>query len=346
MLDEREQLVLRTIIQEYIQKSEPVGSRNVSKIGPLKMSPATIRNIMGELEEKGYLVQPHTSAGRVPTDLGYRYYIDHFVALENGDEDYSAEAFRENLEFSAHNLPSMLSEFSKRLSNLTKSIGFVVVSRDDSSTVQHIEFTRLNKTSVLAIMISKAGFVQNVLLNIDTSITESELVSMSNYLNAQLSHMNIDKVAQHVKKELSADKSKLYSIFDKLASTQDNRSGVFLEGTSNMLNFPEFQDISRLKSLLKTLEEKQTLSDILERCISNKGVQIFVGSEIGFGGINDEIGLVTKSYENKGNIVGMLGIIGPKRMEYSKVIPVVNYSAQIISGMLNDLYGGYSDDEL
>lgn len=344
MLDERERLVLRTIISEYIQKSEPVGSRNVSKIGPLKMSPATIRNIMGELEEKGYLVQPHTSAGRIPTDLGYRYYIDHFVALENKGETKAAKALKESLEFSATSVETMLSEFSKRLSNVTNSIGFVVVSRSDCSAVKHIEFTRLSKNSVLAIMISKAGFVQNTLLNIDVTVTESELVQMSNYLNAHLAKMSIEKLASLIKNELRNEKSELYDIFIKLASMQDSTSGIFLEGASNMLNFPEFQDVSRLKGLLKTLEEKQALSDILERCMSNKGVQIFVGSEIGLGGI-EEIGLVTKSYENDGNIVGMLGVIGPKRMEYSKVIPVVNYSSQVISHMLNDLYGGYSDDE-
>ena len=340
MLDDREQLVLHTIINEYIQKSEPIGSRNVSKVGPLKMSPATIRNIMGDLEEKGYLVQPHTSAGRIPTDLGYRYYIDHFVALERELDRIIKSELDEAFHFPVPNIPVMMREFSKRLGLLTSSVGFVVASRTDSTALKQIEFTRLNRNSVLAILISKAGIVQNILLSVEATVTDNDLLHFSNYLNEELRAHGLAEVAESLSKELSEHKGEIYDIFSRIEELREDSLGFFVEGAANILNFPEFQDTARLKNLLRTLDEKQLLCDILDKCLDTEGVQIFVGSEIGIGDA-DELGIVTRSYSKGGRVVGMLGVIGPKRMQYSKMISVVDYSADIITGMLNQLYGGY-----
>ncbi len=344
-LGDREELVLHTIITEYIQNSEPVGSRNVSKVGPLRMSPATIRNIMGDLEDKGYLVQPHSSAGRVPTDLGYRYYIDHLVAIEKMQKDME-EHLHGSLNFSSPNLPALLQEFSRRLGEITGAVGFVVASDNDTQTVRQIEFTRLNRTAVLAIMITRAGFVQNVLLNVPPEITDSDLMRISNYLNDNLAHMSMAQLRSHLEAELNRGAGEVKNIVARLIEMENSilPQGIFLEGASNILNFPEFQDAQKFKSLLRALEEKRTISEVLEKCMSNKGVQIFVGSEIGIGNI-EELGLVTTSYEKEGNVVGMLGVIGPKRMPYPKMISVVEYSAKVITQMLEQLYGGYSEEE-
>lgn len=349
-LGERERLVLHTIIQQYIKNSEPVGSRNVSKVGPLQMSPATIRNIMGDLEEKGYLAQPHTSAGRIPTDLGYRYYIDHLVAIEEIRPELETEV-EQSLTFVPRNVPAMMKEFSRRLGSLTNSLGFVVTSNQDAGSVKQIEFTRLNKGSaVLAIIITKAGIVRNVLLNLPVDVTDSQLQYMGNYLTGQLSVMSISELKGRLASDYEQSVGEIRTMLSAILDIEDDvfSSDLFddffvMEGAANMLNFPEFQDVYKLKALLETLDEKKTLSDILERCMDNKGVQIFVGSEIGLGDM-DEIGLVARSYEKKGNIVGMIGVIGPKRMPYPTVISVVDYSAERLAQMFSQLYGGYNGD--
>ena len=343
-LGNREELVLNTIVTEYIQRSEPVGSRNVSKIGPLRMSPATIRNIMGDLEDKGYLIQPHSSAGRIPTDLGYRYYIDHLVAIEIEQEEME-DQLHDSLSFTSYNLPALLQEFSRRLGEITGTVGFVVASYNDTFSVKQIEFTRLNRSAVLAIMITRAGFVQNVLLNIPQEIADNQLVQISNYLNDHLAKMSITQLQDHLELELSRSASEIRNIISKLAEIESSMLpyGLFLEGASNILNFPEFHDAQKIRNLLRAFEEKRTISEILEKCMNNKGVQIFVGREIGIENI-EELGLVTTSYEKEGNIIGMLGVIGPKRMPYPKMISVVEYSSKVINKMLESLYGGYSEE--
>lgn len=343
MLEEREVLVLNTIITEYIHNREPVGSRNVSKIGPLKMSPATIRNIMGDLEEKGYLLQPHTSSGRIPTDMAYRYYADHLAVMETCGSEF-ADMVHESLEFSSPNLPSMMKEFSKRIGMLTKSVGFVMAAKNDLSALSRIEFTRLNKSSVLAILISKSGFIQNVIIPVDTAANDSMLTRLSNYLNSKLPIMSVSELLKSIRSELNESTDQIYKILDKLAAMEKKiePGGVFMDGAVNMLNFPEFSDTETLRALLNAFDEKKQLSDILEKCMHNRGVQIFVGREIGFG--IEELGVVASTYENDGNILGMVGVIGPKRMEYGKVMKVVTYSSQIIEKMIEQLHGGYSEE--
>ncbi len=344
ILGERERQVLHTVITEYIHNSEPVGSRNVSKIGPLRMSPATIRNIMGDLEEKGYLEQPHASAGRIPTDMGYRYYIDHLVGLEGVSDDFY-ENLETSLDFTPPNVPALMHEFSRRIGAITNSVGFVVASKADCATVKQVEFTRLNRNSVLAILISRSGIVQNVLLNMDIGITDSALTELSNYVNEQLSTMTIQELASKIDAEYDKGAKEVRAILSRLAIMEGEMASdsMFFEGTSNILNFPEFQDAQKLKNLLSALDAKQNVADVLHRFMNTKGVQIFVGSEVG---VNDlcEMGLVTQSYEKNGKVLGMLGVIGPKRMEYSKMVRVVNYSAQLITQMLEQLYGGYNED--
>lgn len=348
-LGDREKQVLYTIISEYIRNSEPVGSRNVSKIGPLRMSPATIRNIMGDLEEKGYLVQPHTSAGRVPTDRGYRYYIDHLVAVERSAD--IEDLLERNLIFNPSNVSSLVTEFSRRLGVLTNAVGFVVAASQETGTIKQVEFTRLTRGgAVLAILITKAGTVKNVLLNIPPTVSDSQLHNMGSYLTEQLAHMSVEELRRKLSADYAASMGELRAT---LAALIDIENLVFsaemfeklfvLEGASNMVDRPEFPDAQRLRTILHALEEKKTISDVLERIMDTKGVQIFVGSEIGLENI-DELGLVTSTYEKKGNVVGMLGVIGPKRMEYARVIPVVNYSSLLLTQMFSQLYGGYSDE--
>ena len=192
-LNESEELVLRTIIDEYIDTSEPVGSRNVSKVGPLKMSPATIRNIMSDLVEKGFIAQPHTSAGRVPTDSGYRYYIEKFVKIQNISEDFIENIHRE-MSIDPVNVMNLFRHFSKKMGDMTHAVGFVVSPKMNTINLKHIEFIRINRETVLAVIVAKTGMVQNVLLPVESSITDSDLVRMSNFINSNYEGANLYEV--------------------------------------------------------------------------------------------------------------------------------------------------------
>jgi heat-inducible transcriptional repressor len=304
---------------------------------------------MGDLEEKGYIIQPYTSAGRVPTDVGYRYYIDHLVAVERSSA--MQEQLEPHLTFTSPNVSTLVTEFSRRLGVITNSIGFVMTASQDTTTVKHIEFTRLRQGgAVLAILVTKDGMVKNVLLNIPADVPDAHLHYMGAYLTEQLSQMSISQLRAKLAQDYANSMGALHATLETLISIENvvfseemfERFFV-LEGASNMVDCPEFHDTQRLRAILRTIEEKKGIADVLERIINNKGVQIFVGSEIGLGDI-DELGLVTSTYEKKGNVVGMLGVIGPKRMEYSRVIPVVGYSSHLLTQLLNQLYGGYSDD--
>ncbi|WP_022851650.1 heat-inducible transcriptional repressor HrcA [Limisalsivibrio acetivorans] len=339
-LNEREESVLKTIIEEYVKTSEPVGSRYISKSGPLRLSAATIRNIMSDLEEKGLIEQPHTSAGRVPSDSGYRYYIDKLVTFGSIEDDLV-----EN--FMDRNAPSSVNDFfkgvSQKMSKLTNSIGFVVTPKLNTMHLKHIEFLPFNPTTVIAIIVTKSGIVHNVLLDMEKPVDPSALVRASNYLNEHFQNKSLQEVRLHILDDMREKKEKMdnlftniYDIGNRIFSNEDFGTEIYVEGTSNVLGMPEFTDVKKLKELYSIFEEKHFFGELLDRCTREKGVQIFVGSEIGKEEIA-EMGLVSNSYTRGGQIVGSLGIIGPKRMSYPKVVSVVDYTSVLITKMLEKL---------
>lgn len=347
-LNEREEIVLRTIIDEYIDTNEPVGSRNVSKVGPLKMSPATIRNIMSDLVEKGFIVQPHTSAGRVPTDEGYRYYIDKLVSSQGVTDDLM-ENIHNEMTFDPVNVMNLFKVFSKKLGDMTNSIGFVVSPKLSSMYMRHIEFIPFNKGAVLAVLVAKSGIVQNMILNVEQNISSDDLIKISNYLNMNFANKSLSEIRSDLGKEMNKERGEIRALIEKtqLLSNALFESPAFeeefiFEGTGNIIDSPELRNSGKLKEVLSALEEKRKICGLLDSCMTSNSVQIFVGSEIGIKNI-EELGMVIKPYQRGGHIIGTLGVIGPKRMKYPKVVSIVDYSSKIISRMLNELYGGDND---
>jgi len=348
MLNDREESVLKTIIEEYIRTSEPVGSRYVSKSGPLALSAASIRNVMSDLEDKGFIMQPHTSSGRIPSDTGYRYYIDKIVKF-SGTSIEEIEKLSEQFNLSPSSVKGLFRDMSKQMGSITGSVGFVLSPKLNTMYLKHIEFLRLNSGTALAIIVTRNGMVHNVMLSIDPSTTDSELTRISNYLNEHFKNKSLMDVRGLILGEM---KDKLNTVDEIVQKVQNIGRTIFerasfgdeiiVEGTSNILKVPEFRDTEKLQSLLDIFEEKKFICDILDRCMEQKGIQIFVGSEIGKEEIN-EMGLVTKSYSRGGEVVGTLGIIGPKRMQYSQVASIVDFSSQILSNMLSSLED--KDDE-
>lgn len=336
-LNEREEIVLKTIIEEFVQSNEPVGSRFISKTGPLKLGPASIRNIMSDLEDKGFIMQPHTSSGRVPSDEGYRYYIDKLVTFD-ADKESIISSLRADC--GADNINGVLKKISDSLGKLTSSVGFVISPKLNTMLLRHIEFVRLSSITVLAVIVARTGIVHNVMIEVPPTTTESDLVQVSNYLNAHFENKSLMEVKSEIVEEMKDDKRTMDHLFQNVSSMAEavfakssGDSDIFMSSASGILDLPEFSDVSRLKGLLGTFEEKKFIFDILDKCQNEKGVNIFVGTEIGREEIS-ELGLVTKTYSRGGNVVGMLGIIGPKRMRYSDVISVVDCSAEIVTDIL------------
>jgi len=337
ILNEREEIVLKTIIEEFVQSNEPVGSRYISKSGPLKLGPASIRNIMSDLEEKGFIMQPHTSSGRVPSDEGYRYYIDKLITFDAANETI-LQTLKEQC--AADNVSGILKKVSDNLGRLTNSVGFVISPKLNTMLLKHIEFVRLNPTTVLAVVVARTGIVHNVMLEVPPSTKDSDLVQVSNYLNHHFSDKSLMEIKLEIVNQMKDDKRKMDQLFNKVTqmaeavfSKSEADSDIIISSASGILGLPEFTDVSRLKGLLDTFEERKFIFDVLDKCQNEKGVNIFVGSEIGRQEIS-ELGLVTKTYSRGGNVVGMLGIIGPKRMRYSDVVSVVDCSAEIVSDLL------------
>ncbi len=347
-LNEREELVLRTIIDEYIDTNEPVGSRNVSKVGPLKMSPATIRNIMSDLVDKGFIVQPHTSAGRVPTDEGYRYYIDKLVSTQIVSEDL-IKNIQNEMTFDPVNVMNLFRVFSKKLGDMTNAVGFIVSPKLSSMYMKHIEFIRLNRDTVLAVLVARSGIVRNILLNVGPDFSDEDLVRMGNYLNGNFQESSLAEIRSNLFKEMRQEHGEIRTLLEKTRKVGEALfdSPVFeeefiFEGTGNIVDTPELRNSGKLKEVLSAFEEKRRICGILDNCMTSNSVQIFVGSEIGLKDI-EELGMVIKPYQRGGHIIGTLGVIGPKRMKYPKVVSIVDYSSRIISRMLNEYYGGDDD---
>ncbi len=344
-LTKREETVLRIIVDEYINSSQPVGSRYVSKTGLLILSPASIRNIMSDLEEKGFIVQPYTSSGRVPTDSGFKYYIDKFIAISDENINNVKKEFQ-NLD--AANVREMFDNISRKLGDLTHSIGFVLSPKLNTMYLKHIEFLKLNAETVLTVIVTKSGIVHNMLMEVDESIKENDLVRVSNYLNEKFMNKTLLQIQKQLVDEMEDKKNKVNELTEKVIKVSENLfknsdfgSEIILHGTSNIIGQPEFKDVEKLKDFLNAFEEKHFAYQILEKCMNENGVKIFIGSDFGEEKIN-ELGLVAKPYLRDDNIVGTLGVIGPKRMKYPEVIPIVDFTAEIITNILKKL-GGSND---
>jgi heat-inducible transcriptional repressor len=341
MLNEREKVVFKTIVDIYMEKKEPVGSRYVSKISPLGLSPASIRNIMSDLEEIGLITHPHTSAGRIPTDKGYKYYIEEFININTVDSTLIEKL---KLYMNPVNFDQFFSNICSAISELTNSVGFIFEPKISSMELKHIEFVKLSSDKVIGIVVTNTGIVHNILLNINEDIKDNELVRVSNYLNSHFKNKNFYEMKNEIERQLLKEKEYLNQLIDKVKKISDKmftaiemQNPFFISGAANLIDISYASDIENLKNLLKSIEEKSFIYEVLNKCLYEKEIKIFVGSDIGNDILKDYT-LLTKAYNNK-NIVGYLGVLGPKNMQYPSIIPLINYTAELISKLLNN-YGG------
>ncbi len=337
-LTARQREVLRTVIQDYIHTAEPVGSRRVARQYGFRLSPATIRTIMADLVELGYLAQPHTSAGRIPTDLGYRYYVDSLMdrrPLSRAEENIIEKRFRP----ARGEVEGLMRETTRVLSSLSRSVGVVLAPRWDHLAVRRIEFVQLSGGRILVILIAKSGQVQHKVVTIDETIPKEELNRIARLLNELLEEgKTLSQVRQLLVRKMSEEKA-LYDELLRKAFTLSQKSleegEVYIGGTTNIMGQPEFTDIEKMRAIFAAFEEQSKLVKILDQCLAHEGLTITIGLEnrvLELQGVS----LVTAPYWCGDELLGALGVIGPTRMEYSKIIPLVDFTAKLVSRYLTE----------
>ena len=346
VLDERSKSVLLAIIDKYIESAEPVGSRTVAKIHPEHLSSATIRNAMSDLEDNGFLSQPHTSAGRIPTDKGYRFYVDHLLRPQNFLMEAENLSTARNLDYASGktNLQSVLENACNSLSTVSQQTGLVMLPSFSTTCFKHIEFTKVAPQAALAVFFSEQGILQNKILPVESDMTQDQLTSISNYLNDKFSGKPIKWIRKELLNRLRLEKQHYNQLARKahdLSSVlfEDTNNELLVQGALNLLDQPEFnEDIGKIKSLLKTLEEKTKLVNLLDLCLDHEGMTILIGEE----SLQEEMGncsLIAQNYQLGTEKLGTLAVFGSKRMNYKKIISIVNHTAQRVSKLISDNQG-------
>lgn len=335
--------MLEAIILEYIKSGMPVGSRAVAKRYGLNVSPATIRNVMADLEELGLLHQPHTSAGRIPTELGLRVYIDSILKIQQLSVA-DRERIRRSYKTGASPVEELLKETSRVLSSFSRQAGVVLTPRLYQTVFRRIEFVRLRASMVMTILVSQAGIVHNTVFGIEEDISQEELDKYSRYLNSMLQDLTLDQVKARLLEEMKKEKvlfdrllSKVLELSKKALQENIEDSELYIGGRTNLLDNPEFADVEQMRRIFDAFEEKSKIIDLLDKSMSAGGVNIFIGSESELLDM-ESVSFVTSPYTSGGDILGTLGVIGPTRMDYSRIIPLVDYTAKLLSKMLEEAF--------
>jgi heat-inducible transcriptional repressor len=341
VLDERSREVLRLLIQLHIATGEPVGSESLSRLMNRSVSPATIRNIMAELEKKGYLSHPHTSAGRMPTDEGYRVYVDTLMgpAALGAREAAAIESELRPLDGTPQGVAEHASHLLGRLS---RSMGFVMTPDMGRATFRHIDFVRLPHPRVLVVMVSQTGLVTHKVVEVDEQLGQPDLQACANYLNAHFAGMPLDAIRGRLLQLMGEEKALYDSLLKKVLqvaapafAADAEASSVYVDGASNILGRTEFEDASRLRALFQTFEQKSRLVKIVTACLDGTGVRVVIGRQIPDPDLQG-VALITSAVA-VGAEGWALGVMGPTRMEYPHVVSVVDHMARVVSHALQEL---------
>jgi len=339
VLDDRAHSILKSIVTHHILTGEPVGSRTIAKLTPDGLSPASVRNVMADLEEMGYLTHPHTYAGRVPTDKGYRYYVDTLLpGAHPGARDRSL--IDRSLSRMGGELSEAMEVIPKLLSHLTSQVGYLVSPPLRDAVLKHIDFVRLHERKVLVVFVDRSGVVSNRILDTDEDYGEDDLQKAGRYLVAEFAGMTLSEIRSRLIRLMAEEKAAFDHLLQSViklgtgyvdAETGDRR--MVLEGTTNIMKHPEFSDLDTMRRLFQTFEEKHRLLTLLDRCLTPSGVRVVIGSEADDPTL-DKMALVASPYHVDERTTGWLGILGPTRMEYERVVSLVDYISRLFSTLL------------
>jgi heat-inducible transcriptional repressor len=338
-LDKREQKVLQAIIHHYISTGKPVGSKVLTRHYNFDLSSATIRNIMAKLEKTGYLGHPHTSAGRVPTDAGYRFYVDRLVQIQKLAHE-EASLIQHEYETHRREVEKIMQQTSRMLSMLSNYTAFVLPPLLKATTFKRIELIYLERKKILVLFITDADFVKHKIVELSEEIEPELLQKASNYFNQELTGLNLGEIKRFISGELNKTRIpdfKLLNFMHKVTRRIfdfDQKESIYLEGASNIVGHPDFGDYEKIRSVFEIIEERETFSKLLYERMKDNGVKVLIGKENPCKQMQ-ECSLITSTYKAGTNAVGVLGIIGPKRMEYPKMIALVNFVSKLVNEVLD-----------
>ncbi len=336
MLSERAQILLKTLVERYIAEGQPVGSRTLSRYSGLELSPASIRNVMADLEEMGFVASPHTSAGRVPTPRGYRFFVDSLLTVKALDR---AEIDQVVSQLSGDQPQRLMQSASHLLSDLTRFAGVVMAPRRRSTAFRHLEFLRLSEHRILLIIVTPEGDVQNRILFTERAYTPSELIEAANFINQHCVGCDFDQVKERLRDELKRLRDDMTHLLTKAVEAgnealSEKSDEYVLSGEHNLLHVQDLSsNVTSLRRLFDLFEQRTSLLQLLEVGSRAEGVQIYIGGESGLVPL-DECSVVTAPYEVDGQVLGTVGVIGPTRMAYERVIPIVEITARLLSNAM------------
>jgi heat-inducible transcriptional repressor len=340
-LSERSREVFRQIVESYLTTGEPVGSRNLSRIIPMTLSPASVRNVMSDLEQLGLIYAPHTSAGRLPTESGLRFFVD--ALMEVGDlSDEDRRAIEAQVAGLGRSVEDVLTEASGLLSGLTRAAG-VVLSAKSNVRLKHIEFVRLEPERALVVLVAEDGQVENRLVNLPVGLPTSVLTEATNFLNARIRGRTIAEARAELERALEAGRAELDALTQRIVSAglaswsggETDERKLIVRGQAHLLeDLRALEDLDRVRLLFDDLETRKGLIDLLGRAERAEGVNIFIGSENKLFSLSGSSTIVAPYHDGAGRIVGVIGVIGPTRLNYARVIPMVDHTAKVISKLL------------
>ncbi|MDF1777171.1 MAG: heat-inducible transcriptional repressor HrcA [Rhizobiaceae bacterium] len=343
-LDERTGEIFRRIVELYLDSGDPVGSRNLSRILPMALSPASVRNVMSDLEELGLIYAPHISAGRLPTQRGLRFFVDAF--MESGDLSSDERSLIERQVSGVErnkSVESLLTEASQLLSGLSRGAGLVITNKNDA-VVKHIEFVRLEPTRALVVLVGENDQVENRIIDLPVGVTASQLTEAANFLNAHLAGHTLDELRGDLEQLKTAISQELDVLSQALVergvaiwsgAAEDQPARLIVRGRANLLDsLSDVEEIERLRLLFDDLEKKDGLIELLELAESGSGVRIFIGSENKLFSLSGSSLIVAPYRDSEERVIGAVGVIGPTRLNYARIVPMVDYTAQMVSRMI------------
>ena len=340
MFDERIHKVLWAVVESYITNPDPVGSRFVTKKYAFNLSPATIRNIMADLEEMGFLQQPHTSAGRIPTDKGYRLYVDHLATQEAARDEYHAGEMMQKLDAIRNDINALLKETSKALSAVSHYLGVALSPSPETATLRSIHLFRYKEGQVMTVLLTDEGIVQNKCIKIEIDLTQGDLRRISDYLNTEFAGLTMHEIRERIVTEMHRDKALCDSLISRaMAICREalyfDYGDVFISGLSEVLGLPDFSDIQRIKEISRAIEDKHLIIKLLDSLSRSEGVKVLIGSENPASELK-KLSMVVSSYKEGGRPIGTIGIIGPTRMDYQRAIIAVDTAAKLLTRVLSE----------
>nr|VFK30283.1 MAG: heat-inducible transcription repressor HrcA [Candidatus Kentron sp. MB] len=340
-LNERARYILKALVERYIQEGQPVGSRILSRELEIGLSPATIRNVMADLEDMGLIHSPHTSAGRIPTVRGYRFFVDTLLTVQPLDSADVARLRKQLIPNSEQENESLVETTSALLSNLTHLVGMVTVPRQDKATLRQVEFLPLSHQRVLVILVINKREVQNRIIRTARQYTRSELEQAANYINAMCRGTDLWDVRAKLLRDLRKTREHMNRIMmitvevaEKGLVAEQAEEDVVLAGQTHLMQYGDLADMEKLRNLFEAFNQKRGILHLLDESLKANGLQIFIGNESGYD-VLDDCSVISAPYEMNGHRIGVLGIIGPTRMPYERIIPLVDVTARLLSVALN-----------